>query len=476
MIYFNNLTDLDLKRLLAPSENIFLHTGMLQSERGVRIDYINKASEIIQPGIYILRDLSLENGLIKSMERREKYFIPNPVSMNDFINCKDSLFLEKNGAFVLKFDLIALMAAEMYNKVKFDSKRNYEDYLAYQRFPFMEHILGKFKEDLKKIILSSGKAFLEEDRKENAFFLPTFDFDRIRYFSVLKDILYKIPLGGPLKRRRITYNESRRLNKHDPWERGREIAEISKARNIDGVFFAFVSSKDKFARRYKLKEALNIKKTIPENSSFGVHISYESATDFKRAKCEIERFKKISKEPLYSRFHYLFPINEKTSAMLSSENIRADFSAGMRGRIGFLNGFCKPYRLAYESTMEIPVSAMDSALVIEKKKENYPLKNIADEVSLLGGVFSIIFHPSSLDKNTFPEYESVLETMLSAGEKMKNTTVENILNHMTAKPEFFIEGEILTVDKSSKKNIKVYRGTKDFIVKSGEKANLKEEK
>ncbi|HAV92916.1 TPA: hypothetical protein DCW38_07045 [candidate division WOR-3 bacterium] len=138
--------------------------------------------------------------------------------------------------------------------------------------------------------------------------------------------------------------------------------------------------------------------------------------------------------------------------------IEADFSVGMRGKIGFSNGFSKPYRLISGGPLEFPASFMDSAMVSEKKNENYPPEIIAEEIKNTSGVMTTIFHPSSLDRNTFCEYDGMLEEMISLSKinGMKNMCIKDMAEEFSGYPVLKGEGNILCLDKSCKTDIRLY--------------------
>ncbi|MGE3062363.1 MAG: hypothetical protein AB7T10_01860 [bacterium] len=475
MIFLKNSTELEADLFLVAAENIYLHSGILESGRGTKVEYIGSLEEAEKPGIYILRDDNLASGFIKSMSKCDEYFIPNENIPSGFQTDETSLFCEKDGIYLLKFDLIFMMLSLMFNKVRFDKREDFVSFGRYQRIPFMEHLLLKLKDDLKMLSVKNKSIFAETSYDAAPHFLPTFDFDRIHYYSSLKDIVYTALSALGAKGKAKTYMEARRAERKDPWERGEEIKNLLEKNKLKGAYFAFVSERDKFAVRYSLKDARAIKENSPENTAFGIHLSYESASEIGRARKEIEKGRKINDGKMYTRFHYLYHINERISEMMNEENVSADFSEGMRGRIGFSNGFCAPYRLKSQGTVEIPVSAMDSAMVLESKKECYSLLKIAEEVARVNGVFATIYHPSSMDRRTFPEYDGIIEAMIEAGRGMENKSMEDILEHYMTRPVFLYEDKIFSVDNNSKKNIKLYLNDNKILLKKGESITIKEE-
>ena len=464
MISFINSTKLEKLKFDTVVENIFLHTCLIQSEYGTILNYIEKIEDIEKGGIYIIEDKKLSDGIITEMKSREKYFIPNEIFQSE-ANEKN-LFIEKDGAFICSFDLISFIKCLVYNKVSLHNKNLFLKYQNYQRFPFAEYLLEKFASDLKNIIIEKKLEYAEKQLNKNSYFLPTFDYDRIKYFKTKKDIFY--PILDILYHPDYTkkYIHLRKKLKKDPWDRKKEIACVLKSKGLFGLHFVFVEGRDIFTSRYSMKEAREIISQISEGSNAGVHLTYESSYSRHAMNRQIAKFKSFEKKNVYSRFHYLHPMNEKIIAVFSNNNIIADFSVGLRQRIGFANGFSKPYRLFPNGTLEFPVIMMDSAIVSERKKENYPMKKIFEEVKLMGGVMSTIFHPSSLDENTYPEYEGILSEMISLAEKYKfeNSRIES-LTKLFSKKVLKKEDEHLLLDKDGKSDIKLYNQNDDFKLK-----------
>ena len=477
MLFFTNSTNLPKEKFDTVIENIFLHTNLIECESGAQIKYIENITKIDSKGFYIIQDKEMLKGRINSISCEVKYFIPNEIKYEDFRKTENKLFTEKDGVYILSFDIISFILALIYNNISLSNKENYQKYQSFQRVPFAEYILLDFTSELKKIIIKEKYIYAEQIKENESYFLPTFDYDRIRYFKRRKDIIYFIKKAIFRDTKAEKYLHLRKILKSDPWNKAKDINGLMKEKNLHSMHFVFVENRDIFASRYSLREAKNIIKGLNKTSASGVHLTYESAQSERTVKKQIKRFNSINEKAEYSRFHYLYPINERVAKILCSSNLKADFSVGMRGRMGFINGFSKPYRLFNKGTLEFPVVFMDSAIVADRKRENCSIEKIADEVNLTNGVMTIIFHPSSLDKNTYPEYAGILDEMILLSEKirMRNISIESLMEYFSKKIILKKENGYLVLNKNIKASIKLYIENREFMMNYGERIKLNEE-
>jgi len=475
MLCFRNISSLDGRLFRTAVENILMHTGIIESERGMNVSYGDGLPDGKSKGIFIQRDKNLEIGIIKSMEMHEGFFAPNCIAPTAGDKPLGVFFVKRGDSYVMRFDVISYMNSAVYNEMSFETEEQFKTFLEYQKRPFSEHLLLNLKNDIMLISERENAPFAEADGEETPLFLPTFDYDRIRLFRRDKDIAYGFMRLAGSRGFPQRYTELRKRLNADPWDRQAEVNGMLKEKHYCSMHFAFMSRSDRFTRRYSVKDAERIKDEAPEES-FGIHLSYESGHDLCRAKKELERAERIGLEEKYTRYHYLFPINRKNALFLCENKVKADFSAGLRGRVGFQSGFCKPYFLGVGSTLEIPSCAMDSAVVQERKRKGFDLKKIADEVRSVGGIMSTIYHPSSLDENTFPEYRGILDEMMRCGEGMASSGIKNIMERYTAKPKIGFERHGIRVDRDSKKDIRLYIGGKKEVLKRNESVEIKEER
>lgn len=149
-------------------------------------------------------------------------------------------------------------------------------------------------------------------------------------------------------------------------------------------------------------------KSVADYSDIGLKASYLSIKDIKLLKKEKEKMEAvINTELLSTRFsHNKFALPESYRNLIELE-ISEDYSMGYLNYLGFRAGTCTPF-LFYDLDYEIrtplrifPFQVMDFALLktvslLDKKLE---LKKIIDQIKLVDGTFTPIFHNYTFSKD-----------------------------------------------------------------------------
>ena len=154
--------------------------------------------------------------------------------------------------------------------------------------------------------------------------------------------------------------------------------------------------------------------------------SFDNADELKRQKESLE--KALDHEVVSIRQHYLHYDIRVTPAVHSTAGFKYDSTLGFNDNVGFRFGTSYPWHL-YDlksekelPIMEIPLVIQDSAMLNSKKgmrlDEDTALQyvvQIAEEVEKVGGVLTLLWHPSHIDKPSY--WNLYLRTLSYLNEK-----------------------------------------------------------
>ncbi|HAF08389.1 MAG: hypothetical protein QME48_01560 [bacterium] len=435
-----------------------------------RIIYTDSIEKVEKNVVYILEDKKLYDGFIDRIDNIEGNSIINKIEL-DLKDYDSKLFYYHADSIVLKFDPFALIYSSIFKEFQFKDREIFSSVKELREKSFVEKILIDVGKTLKEFFLKRNGFYIEVERKEPLFLL-TFDIDRVKYFGWKKDIYYN--LKNILIKDKIStkYLDLKKIYRdRDPWDRIDQIVEILKDNRLQGNFYIFSKKRDIFTSRYDHKVSKSLHAKLEQNYNVGLHLSFESFSDEGMLKMEIEKFKSITKKEIIDvRFHFLNRLNEKHVKIFKDMNVRTDSSIGDRKKTSFLTGFSNPFFLD-ENILELPVISMDSALNLEEMKgEKYDkvIDEILKEVENVKGVFNFIFHPSSLDDNTYPGYSKYLfEVIRKTREKnFKTVSIEKLYGMLKSRIEILkvVDGNFF-LDTLSDYTLKFYNRDNVFIEK-----------
>ncbi len=414
MNFIINKTNENSGRISDLAEIFFVHSGICLSNNNAVLHYINSEDEAKSGYLNIIRKKS-NNNKIKYLSNT---FIINPIDSASSVLSIDgaNILYKKNDAFILGFDII-----NQINEIIFSDLYYIKEYIF--NFAFTEHLISLFK---KAYIFYSKENKIDIRLVSNApngfngYFLPSFDVDRLQYYSGIKTIFYIfLRIIGLKKGLTRKYFELKRIYKQDPWNNLIKINEILKNENLKALFFFLTIKRDRFARRYKPELIKSESMKLKENHQIGIHLSYESGIDKEKIEKEINVFNKQAEKCELTRYHYLHIPDIDDYREMEKNGILIDSSVGFTDRCGFKKGFSKPYKIPTTNIIEIPVICMDSAFFTAKIKKQNTFENTINEIIETGGFFTFIFHQSCYNTETFPEFREFFKAMISLRKEKK---------------------------------------------------------
>jgi len=443
-----------------------------------RIIYTDSLDKIEKNAVYILEDKKLYDGFIDRIDDIDGNKVLNKIDL-DFRDCESKLFYSCSDSIILKFDPFALLYSSIFKEFQFKDKETFDKVKFLRKKNFVEKILTDVGKALRDFFLKRNGFYIEIERKE-PFFLLTFDVDRVKYFDWKKDLYYNLKNIFLKDEVSSKYLNLKKVYKgKDPWDRIDQIVEILKDNSLKGSFYIFTKKRDIFTSRYDHRVSKSLFSKLEKNYNVGLHLSFESFSDEEMLKREIEKFKSITKKEIVDvRFHFLNRLTEKHVKIFKCMNVRTDSSIGNRKETSFFTGFSNPFFLD-ENLLELPVISMDSGLYLEEMKGNHYSKVIEESLNKIvdsKGVFNFIFHPSSLDDNTYSGYSKYLfEIIKKTKEKnFKTVSVGKLYEVIKSRVNIvkIVDGNLL-LDNLPDYTIKFYNKEKVFEEKNF-KIDLKE--
>lgn len=397
MVRFENRSSLDRDIFDSLLKTYISHSGLIVSDEGFSVIYTDAMPEHTETsGVYILRDNSLYNGGDISEEALSKTVILNSLAFDWDMHYSDSITLvyKKHNAYIIAFDIFG----NLYHNIF--TERNADNAV-----PYSEYLIDIFSDCLKSIAedQKGGIAFMKSAPKgHEAYAMPTFDIDRLHYYHFGKTMYYAVKYIITGFREKAYFEARKKFGNKDPWNNLSMITDTLKNRGLKGLFFVMAVSRDRFGRRYSLKDAENILNTVKGNDT-GIHLSYESHIEPERISKETARLRAGP----FSRFHYIPDPAIEHYREMEKAGIRYDSSTGLRRGCGFAKGFSKPYYIPGTSIVEIPVVCMDSAVLTGDGKWRDRIEAADSAVRETGGFFTYIFHQSTLSGVLFEGYADI---------------------------------------------------------------------
>lgn len=280
-----------------------------------------------------------------------------------------------------------------------------------------------------------------------------------------------------------------------------ELMKIESEYGYRSSFYFLATSKDKFGRRYRIKNR-KIRKIIQRLKEggweIGLHAGYESFNDKSQLLKEKILLERVTKGDIKGiRQHYLRFDVPTTWRIQEEVDFIYDTTLGYSNIVGCRAGICfpfRPYDALQNSEMkiwEIPLHVMDNALFMSSKDPFRVVKDISKTIKAYHGVLTILWHQNSLDEKDFPGRGVVYKKMISyikdayvvpSGEliewlskresfKIVDEKVKDEHSEWVLRAEKDIEGcrhrIFIGNTNSNEWNISI-KGTKDYYVKEHE--------
>ncbi|MFL5730164.1 MAG: polysaccharide deacetylase family protein, partial [Cytophagaceae bacterium] len=221
----------------------------------------------------------------------------------------------------------------------------------------------------------------------------------------------------------------------DPYDTYQQQSQIHKKYNLKPQYFVMVGDPGPHNNNisHTNKHYITLIQTLDKNGEVCLHPSYDSSENEERVLDEKQRLEAILQRPVTkSRQHYVKINIPHTYRLLNKIGIKEDYSMGYASKVGFRAGTCSPFfffDLEKNQVTELkifPFTVMDTTLkryLRMRSKEVIPfLTPIANEIKLLGGNFTFIFHNESLgNSGSWKHWGSMYENVIKlALEKKEN--------------------------------------------------------
>ncbi|SCX02906.1 hypothetical protein SAMN02910339_00470 [Lachnospiraceae bacterium YSD2013] len=161
-----------------------------------------------------------------------------------------------------------------------------------------------------------------------------------------------------------------------------------------------------------------IKSLEESGDEVGWHYSYECGTDMYLFRKESQIFK-VERSKIFGRNHYLRYRIPYSWRAYQKSNLLYDSSLGFSKAEGFAYGICTPFELfdavnrVNTNVWEIPLIVMDGTVCDSAEREmdvenaKKVIKNLMDEVKNYSGVFSFLWHNTSIKKKGWKKWRPV---------------------------------------------------------------------
>jgi hypothetical protein len=241
----------------------------------------------------------------------------------------------------------------------------------------------------------------------------------IRVFAPLKNL--KFPDFKHLKFMYINYLNPRKYFFDDLLE----MINLEAKFGYRSVQYVLNGRKGRYGARTSSKYLRDYLNEIPDQWPLGMHYNFNThldETEFIKQKNEIAEM--TGKEITMGRAHYLKMDSKLSFPFWKEQGIQFDETLGYPDKVGFRCGIAGPfYPYNSESDSEIPLVvvplvAMDSCFFDNYGREALEkVEELIDQIALVGGTFTLLFHPGRFDNIERPEtknlYKSILEFLYS---------------------------------------------------------------
>jgi len=379
--------------------------------------------------IFILSD--------KSLDLKEIIYLDQiPVLFT--VSKSESSYTRLDGNIVFNHDFLKSAFYLLSGYQEYNCKES--DYLG--RFPFKSSIQAKlgitskpivnyyFIELIKGIEEFCSNHNIDLGKKkinDNFVFSLTHDIDRISYYN-LNTFLYSLKLLIFRKKRekdflnslqettRIGLNLINIFRRKDPYWNFKFLSGKDKEVGVNSTYFFLPKDRKHVDSYYNLNERkiLDLIASLKEKGNeIGLHGTVSSASSLDSLKKILLDFKSVtSQNSVGIRQHRLMWYHPITARNHNFAGISYDSTLGYADHEGFRNSYCHPFKIFdFENNSvlpywEIPLNVMDITLLYYRRYSFNAIKEsvtgIIQEVKKFNGVFTILWHNSSLHEEATP--------------------------------------------------------------------------
>lgn len=268
---------------------------------------------------------------------------------------------------------------------------------------------------------------------QNSKFCVTHDIDylkRSQFKPILRDIIRNKNISQAV--RRIGHS----IRRYNPYEL-ETFVEKEIRQGIKPICFMLNTiQRENTGGGYILAKEKATQKVLKEKNTVGFGIHYDTRyleTGLLGNFREIENF--TGKSAAYGRAHYLIFDLKKSFEIYDTQGIEIDFSGGYRDVVGFRFGTSLPFHpfnfetnSAYQ-VLEIPLIVMDGTWISLDKRWNSDelkkkaIEKIIEEIVRTEGLFTILWHNTSVEYDIWRKYEQWYWKLLEALRKKEFTNI-----------------------------------------------------
>jgi len=165
-----------------------------------------------------------------------------------------------------------------------------------------------------------------------------------------------------------------------------------------------------------------------EGHEIGLHPSTSASMDEQKFAQQLHELQTVCREPILGgRQHYLYFTVPATWRLWENYGLCYDTTLGYPEQPGFRCGTCFPFRpfdLLARCVMdlwELPLIMMDKTLYdrhymgLRPEQAWLSIKGLLDKTRAVGGVFTLLWHPTLVDEISFPGWTAIFRRVLEYG-------------------------------------------------------------
>ncbi|MEO7989844.1 MAG: polysaccharide deacetylase family protein [Chryseolinea sp.] len=315
--------------------------------------------------------------------------------------------------------------------------------------PLVNYYIQCICEGIKTFCSHQNLNFSSKSVFKNFGFMLSHDIDIVDMYTT-NYFLFKIKEVLQIKKSRLRFSMNlalglkgmlkyfRLLKKDNPYWNFDFLRSLERKHNFRSIFFFL----DKGVLHSDAYYSFDEKRMIDlfsqlqnERCEIGLHGTVESIDDRMKMDSSLKKLKESSQASVTGiRQHRLLWKHPETAIIQKSVGLEYDSTLGFAAHEGFRNSYCGPFKL-YDfkndqmlDLWEFPLNVMDVTLFAYR---NYSPSTaiekciqIMEEVRKFNGVFTVLWHNSFFDEDTYPGVTNFYKNLLAEIAKQKP---ENIL-------------------------------------------------
>ncbi len=418
-----NYEFLENKNQIRDNDLVICYSSIFEKKFANKFIWIKESKNLFNK--YYLKSEPQYNVKKLDLEKNIKS-IKNIISI--FSN-EDKLLDNKDNGIYLYADIISdiFFMVTRYEEVISEDKDNHERFLLEKSLAYKYKFLDRpIVNEQIELILSLLKSIDEKIEKKKRFgnkefiFFLSHDIDSIFKYkdkfirTIGVKILREKNIGSSIEAIK-NYFKVIKNKDNDPFWKFNYLLNIEEQNNISASYYFMSGGETGKDNYYNINNKVlkDIFKRIKSNSSeIGIHGSYNSYNNseiLNNEKSKIDKFSTV----VGIRQHYLRFIVPNTWNIQEKCNLKYDTTLGYAKYAGFRAGICTPYKpfdvlnKRVINILEIPLIVMDGTISEEQYMGLKPqeakeyVKELINKIIDVNGIFSLLWHNSSLDENSF---------------------------------------------------------------------------